>query len=88
PLILEVPYPTTMQAVGETLLFLLDRQGFQHLITTYPALAEEFTQALAQRQEELRECQQKLGEMGLLDSEDLKNPVSWLRQRLKSFFAT
>jgi hypothetical protein len=29
-----------------------------------------------------------LGEMGLLDSEDLKNPVSWLRQRLKSFFAT
>lgn len=88
PLILEVPYPTTMQAVGETLLFLLDRQGFQHLITTYPALAEEFTQAIAQRQEELGECQQKLREMGLLDSEDLKNPVSWLRQRLKSFFAT
>jgi small-conductance mechanosensitive channel len=87
PLMLEAPYPTTMQAVGETLLFLLDRQGFQHLIATYPALAEEFAQALAQRQEELQQCQESLRAMGLLATEDLKNPVTWLRGQLKRFFA-
>lgn len=87
PLMLDVPYPTTMIAEGDTLLFLLDRSGFQLLIETYPDLAEEIAGELVKRRDELQICQQKLKEMGLLEDSALQNPVSWLKDRLKRFFA-
>jgi potassium-dependent mechanosensitive channel len=88
PLLLGVPYPTTMRAEGETVLFLLERSGFQHLIDTYPDLADEIAIQLAKRQDDLREYQQKLKEMGLLAEEDMKSPVVWIKERLKRFFTT
>jgi small-conductance mechanosensitive channel len=88
PLLLDVPYPTTMRSNGDTVLFMLERSGFQHLIDTYPDLADEIATQLAKRQDELQDYQQKLKEMGLLADEDLKNPVIWLKERLKRFFAT
>ncbi|MGK7957773.1 MAG: mechanosensitive ion channel domain-containing protein [Crocosphaera sp.] len=86
PLLLEIPYPTTMIASEDTQLFLLAKTCFQKLLNQYPYLAQEIATELAKRQETLEEYQNSLKEMGLIDDESLKNPVVWIRQRLSQIF--
>ncbi len=83
PLLLEVPYPTTMRAATDTRLFLIGKTCFQILLNNYPYLAQEVAEELAKRRDILQEYQEKLKEMGLIDDEDLKHPMAWIRQRLK-----
>ncbi len=87
PLLLEVPYPTTMIAATDTTLFLLEKSCFQNLLNQYPHLATEVASELAKRQDTLHKYQQNLKEMGLIDDEDLKDPVAWIRQRLSKIFS-
>ncbi|MDJ0598965.1 MAG: mechanosensitive ion channel [Crocosphaera sp.] len=87
PLLLEIPYPTTMIASQDTHLFLLAKPCFQTLLNQYPYLAQEIASELAKRQESLQEYQESLKEMGLIDDESLKNPVAWIRERLSQIFS-
>ncbi|MEL4895224.1 mechanosensitive ion channel domain-containing protein [Crocosphaera sp. Alani8] len=87
PLLLEVPYPTTMIASEDTHLFLLAKECFQNLLNQYPYLAKEIASELAKRQETLEEYRNSLQEMGLIDDESLQNPVVWIRQRLSDIFS-
>jgi potassium-dependent mechanosensitive channel len=86
PLMLGVPYPTTMKALSDTVLFMLNAAGFEKLLQDYPALAEEIAQELARRREVLQAYHQKLVEMGILDEEMDGNPIVWIRKRFKQLF--
>jgi small-conductance mechanosensitive channel/CRP-like cAMP-binding protein len=85
PLMLNIPYPTTMRAATDTILFMIGKDCFHHLLNQYPHLAEDVANELANRQAVLDSYQDKLKEMGLLE-EEMKNPVEWIRQRIVSIF--
>ncbi len=87
PLLLEVPYPTTMIAATDTTLFLIGKNCFQTLLDHYPHLAKDVAEELAKRQDVLQNYQKQLKEMGLIDDQDLQNPVAWIRQRLGQIFS-
>lgn len=87
-LMLGIPRTATVQALEDTLLFAINNKGFEKLLQERPELAEVIVQELGKYQEELSARQQQLREMGLVDAaEDDKNPVVWVRKRLKNLFS-
>ncbi|MEB3229038.1 MAG: mechanosensitive ion channel domain-containing protein [Synechocystis sp.] len=86
PLMLELPYPTTMVAAQETTLFLISKHCFHLLLQSHPHLADEVAQELAKRQDMLQSYQQKLKEMGLLPAMELNSPVEWIKKRVHQIF--
>ncbi|NEO99338.1 MAG: mechanosensitive ion channel [Symploca sp. SIO2E9] len=87
-LMLGIPRTATVRAVEETILFVINRKGFEKLLQEHPELSEVIVQELGKHKEELAQRQQQLRDMGLLDAtEDDKNPVSWVRKRLKKIFS-
>ena len=86
-LMLGIPRSATVIATTETLLFAIDHDGFQRLLRRYGGLYELIISGLGRYQEELKQRQELLRQMNLLDSsEDDKNPVDWARKRLKRLF--
>lgn len=87
-LMLGIPRTATVRAVEETILFVINRKGFEKLLKEHPELSEVIIQELGKHKEELSQRQKQLRDMGLLDAaEDDKNPVSWVRKRLKKIFS-
>ncbi len=86
PLLLNIPYPTTMKANQKTRLLLINTEYFHNLIKQYPFLAEQISQELATRQDRIEVCQKQLEEMGLLKKEEMNNPLLWIRKYFKQFF--
>jgi hypothetical protein len=87
-LMLGIPRTATVQAIEDTILFVINNKGFENLLQEHPELAELIVQELGKHQEELVERQQQLRDLGLVDaSEDDKNPVIWVRKRLKNLFS-
>lgn len=84
PLMLDVPYPTTMRSVSETILFVIDARNFGKLLRTYPELADEIVRELATRRELLAEHQQQFKISNKTETDI--NPVIWIRKRLKQLF--
>jgi potassium-dependent mechanosensitive channel len=88
PLMLGVPYPTTMKARSQTILFAIDSKSFGQLLKSYPGLSEEIVQELAKRQEVLQEFEKQMKELNLIpESGDEKSPVVWLRKQIKKLFS-
>ncbi|MCD8485819.1 MAG: mechanosensitive ion channel [Desertifilum sp.] len=86
-LMLGIPRTATIRATEETLLFAINNLAFEKLLREHPELTEAIIQELARHREELAERQKQLREMGLVDDdEDDKNPVIWVRKRLKNLF--
>lgn len=86
-LMLGIPRTATIRATEDTLLFAINNRAFEKLLREHPELAEAIIQELAEHREELAERQKQLREMGLVDDdEDDKNPVIWVRKRLKNLF--
>jgi small-conductance mechanosensitive channel len=86
-LMLGIPRSATVNALTETVLFGIDKQGFQKLLRNHGELYEVIIAGLGKYQEELRQRQELLRQMNLIDSnEDDKNPVDWARKRLKKLF--
>lgn len=86
-LMLGIPRTASVRAVEDTILFAINHKGFEQLLREHPELSEVIVQEFAKHQEELSERQKQLREMGLVDAaEDDKNPVVWVRNRLKNLF--
>lgn len=86
-LMLGIPRTASVRAVEDTILFTINDKGFRKILREHPDLSEVIVQELGKHQEELAERQQQLRDMGLVDkSEDDKNPVLWVRKRLKNLF--
>lgn len=87
-LMLGIPRTASVRGLEDTILFVINRQSFEKLLHANPELAEVIVQELGKHKEELSQRQQQLREMGLVDaSEDDKNPVTWVRKRLKNLFS-
>ncbi len=86
-LMLGIPRTASVRAVEDSILFAINHKGFENLLREHPELSEVIVQEFAKHQEELAERQKQLREMGLVDAdEDDKNPVAWVRKRLKNLF--
>ncbi len=86
-LMLGIPRTASIRAIEETVLFVINQNGFQKLLRDNPELYEQIVEELAKNQEELAQRQQQLRDMGLVDTtEDDQNPLDWVRKRLKNLF--
>lgn len=86
-LMLGIPRTATARIAEKTTLFVINRKGFTTLLQSYPSLAQQIIEAFGQYQEELRERQQQLRALGLVDaSEDDQNPLAWASKRLRRLF--
>lgn len=76
-----MPRSATVRALEETTLFVVHRSAVQRLLQAQPQLAEDIAQELAARQ-------QVLQELGLVNSQEIKNlpPLHWIRRRLQTLF--
>ncbi len=87
-LMLGIPRTATVRALEDTVLFVINNKGFEKLLQERPELAEVIIQELGKHQEELSERQQQLRDLGLVDpAEDDKNPMVWVRKRIKKLFS-
>lgn len=87
-LMLGIPRTASVRALEETVLFAINQEGFQKVLTERPDLYEQIIQEIVKHKEELSERQQQLREMELVDAEeDDENPVDWVRKRLKILFS-
>ena len=87
-LMLGIPRTASVRALEDTILFVINNKGFEKLLHEQPELAEVIIEELGKHQEELSERQEQLRAMGLVDAaEDDKNPVAWVRKRLKNLFS-
>ena len=77
------PRSATVRAKEDTTVFVVDHQALQMLLQNYQELAEQIAEALAQRQQVLRE-------LGILSSDpsssDLESPLQWIRSRIQILF--
>jgi small-conductance mechanosensitive channel/CRP-like cAMP-binding protein len=87
PLLLNMPYPTTLRATGKTALFVIPPQSFLDLLGRYPDLKKAVMTELEKRREQIELCRETLRALGVLDEDRAANPVTWLRQRLTKLFA-
>ena len=86
-LMLGIPRTASVRAIEDTILFAIHKKGFEKILHENPELAEVIVQELGKHQEELSERQNELRKLGLVDAaEDDKNPVVWVRNRLKNLF--
>ena len=87
-LMLGIPRTASVRALEETILFAINKEGFQKVLTERPDLSEQIIQEIVKHKEELSERQQQLREMELVDAaEDDETPVDWVRKRLKILFS-
>ncbi|MCL1472009.1 cyclic nucleotide-binding domain-containing protein, partial [Argonema antarcticum] len=86
-LMLGIPRTATVRAIEDTILFAINKKGFEKILQTQPELYDVIVQELGKHKEELSERQKQLREMGLVDEdEDDKNPIDWVKKRLKNLF--
>jgi len=87
-LMLGIPRTASVRALEETILFAINKEGFQKVLTERPDLSEQIIQEIVKHKEELSERQQQLRAMEFVDAaEDDENPVEWVRKRLKYLFS-
>ncbi|UWU45599.1 hypothetical protein APLC1_0279 [Limnospira platensis C1] len=66
---------------------MVSRDVFQRFLGSYPQVADQIAEKVAERKEELVQRQKMLREMGILGDDDLdNNPLVWIKQRMKSLF--
>lgn len=87
-LMLGIPRTASVRALEETILFGINKEGFQKVLTERPDLYEQIIEEIVKHKEELSERQQLLREMELVEAseDDDENPVEWVRKRLKDLF--
>lgn len=88
PLLLKTPYPTTMKATKNTRLLLINEENFHLLLKQYPFLAEQIIQELGNRQDMIQSYKQQLEDMGLLNNEEINNPLLWVSKYFQQIFVT
>ncbi|MGF1491845.1 MAG: mechanosensitive ion channel domain-containing protein [Microcoleaceae cyanobacterium] len=86
-LMMGIPRSASIRALETTVVFVVSRDVFQSFLSSYPKLADQIAQKLAERNQELMQRRQMLKDMGILDSSDLEhNPFVWIRKRMRLLF--
>lgn len=79
PLLLEVPYPTSMRAAEDTTLFAIPKGGFRLLLQRHPQFGELIAEEVTRRKDVLEGYEESLRARGLLGDDDMTNPLQWIR---------
>ncbi|KEF40825.1 MAG: hypothetical protein ER33_14850 [Cyanobium sp. CACIAM 14] len=87
PLLLQVPYPTTMVATQDTTLFVVPSGSFRALLASRPAFADTVAREVARRSDVLRSYEDCLRQRGLLQDADIGHPLQWFRERMRRVLA-
>lgn len=87
PLLLNMPYPTTLRAVERTSLFVIPPESFLYLLERHPGLKLAVLDEMDKRREQVQLCRESLRALGVLDDDRAANPVTWLRERLGKLFS-
>jgi potassium-dependent mechanosensitive channel len=78
-----IPRTTTVKALEDVTLFVVDHRALKILLQDHQELAEKIAETLAQRQQLLRE----LGVLAPdLSQNETETPLWWIRQRIHSLF--
>lgn len=78
-----MPRSTTVQALEDVTLFVVDHRALKILLQEHQNLAQEIAETLAQRQQALRE----LGILAPnLSQNETETPLWWIRQRIHNLF--
>jgi potassium-dependent mechanosensitive channel len=78
-----MPRSTTVKAIEDVTLFVVDHRALKILLQEHQELAEKIAETLAQRQQVLRE----LGVLAPdLSQNETEAPLGWIRQRIRSLF--
>jgi potassium-dependent mechanosensitive channel len=78
-----MPRSTTVRALEDITLFVVDHRALKILLQDHQELAQEIAETLAQRQQVLRE----LGILTLnLSQNETETPLWWIRQRIHNLF--
>jgi CRP-like cAMP-binding protein len=86
-LILGIPRTASVRAIEDTILFAINKKGFEKILHENPELAEVILQEFGKHKEELFQRQSELRTLGLVDiEEDDKNIIVWVRSRFKNLF--
>jgi small-conductance mechanosensitive channel len=86
-LILGIPRSAGVKALEKTILFVVSRDVFQRFLSSHPRLADQIAEKLVEREQELIQRQQMLRDLGIITNEDMdKNPLIWIRKRMKTLF--
>lgn len=86
-LMLGIPRTATVRSLEDTVVFVINSKGFKKLLQEHDNIADMIIQELEKHQEELAQRQQQLRDLGLIQAdEDDKNPMNWVRKRLKNLF--
>ncbi|MGI0487848.1 cyclic nucleotide-binding domain-containing protein [Pantanalinema rosaneae CENA516] len=87
-LLLGIPRTASAQALEDSILFVIDRPGFQKFLRENITLADEIAHKINQYQSELEQRQSLLQQAGLVEDETefKQNPLSWIRRRMQSLF--
>jgi potassium-dependent mechanosensitive channel len=86
-LMLGIPRTASVRALEDTMLFVINRTGFQKLLQENYEVYESLIRELEKCQVELAERREELIRLGLIDENDDINPIAWMRKRLKSLFS-
>ena len=87
-LMLGIPRTATVEAIEDTLLFVINSTSFKWFLQQHPELSEIIVQELGKHRKELTERQQELRRLGLVDANEYdRNPVIWVRKRLRNLFS-
>jgi len=87
PLLLQVPYPTTMIVPVETTLFVIPSGSFRALLASRPEFADTVAREVARRSDVLHSYEDCLRQRGLLEDADIGHPLQWFRERLRRVLA-
>lgn len=78
-----MPRSTTVQALEDVTLFVVDHRALKMLLQDHQELAQEIAETLAQRQQVLRELGVLAPELSQNEAEP---PLWWIRQRIHNLF--
>jgi CRP-like cAMP-binding protein len=77
-----------MKATKNTRLLLINEENFHQLLKQYPFLAEQIIQEFCNRQDMIQSYKQQLEDMGLLNNEEVNNPLLWVTKYFQQMFVT
>ena len=83
PLLLAVPYPTTMRAAEDTTLFVIPLGGFKAMLQRHPIFADIIAEEVNRRQDVLESYKADLRARGLLIDKDVSNSLFWIREQFE-----
>jgi CRP-like cAMP-binding protein/methyl-accepting chemotaxis protein len=87
-LLLGTSRTATVRTLDPSILFVVNREGFQRLYQQYPVLAQQIDRKVQERQAALKKSKIELDAMNFSDDESAlpQNFLLWSRQRLKTIF--